>query len=148
MVLNPVNTNMEIVPKSLSWSSQLSELFDQAVSCPFCLRIIASGKICYFFVGIKICKDLNTNEIHIYNTHNGEVDYQELTPDQYNYFFSSSWMRACCYIALASNLIKIDRLNKRLLRLSKSADINAKIIKKLTLTKQQRELFCCSIRKY
>lgn len=72
---------------------KLAEVFDEATRDPNCLDFSEKTFKAFLVKGVKIVKDIATNEVKIYNTFLGGEYHQEINRKQYGFFKREGWRR-------------------------------------------------------
>ncbi len=95
-------------------SYNLQDVFNQANSDYNTAKI--NSKCCNSIVskGVKIQKELETNQITIYNTHLGGDFYKEIDTNQYHIFERKGWVYGKYFISLCNYRTKLDVIEKRI----------------------------------
>lgn len=78
----------------------LMDTFNQAGKDADSAPLTGIEYIGYIGSGVKITKDINTNEVHIYNTHLGGDYYREISKSDYLFFLENGWKLGVIHIAL------------------------------------------------
>jgi restriction endonuclease len=82
------------------------KVFEQARNSESSFSISDSSAECYIDNGVKICRDLRTNEVTIYNTMRGGDYYEQLTPRELNNFEELGW-------EVASVMLNLSEISKK-----------------------------------
>lgn len=95
-------------------SYTLQDIFNQAnldhnvakINSKCCVSVVSKG--------VKIEKDIETNEIVIYNTHLGGDFYKEIDSQQYVFFEEKGWVYGKYVVSLSNYRRKLDVIEERI----------------------------------
>lgn len=112
----------------------LLEIFDEATNDYATTSLNDTGYEACIYLGIKITKDIASNEIKIYDP-NSVNYYVELNPNLYELFYQKGWKAAVIDLTLKKYKEKLERI-----KLSVSKEMNGnQSPKRLRILKESRQ---------
>tara|TARA_Y100001937_G_C7082262_1_gene313590 strand:- start:672 stop:1070 length:399 start_codon:yes stop_codon:yes gene_type:complete len=103
----------------------LDKIFDEALQDHSCVNLDWDGYEARMIYGVKIVRDMKTQEIQIFNP-SGKDYNEELTSQEYEYF-KNGWRSGVYDLVLESYIRKLDILEKKIAEEVTTKKANASI---------------------
>ena len=91
----------------------LEDIFTQATSDSYSVKMNGVGYSSVILYGIKIIKDTTTKEIEILNTINNLYYYHKMTEDEVNIFLNNGWRNGVYELSLKKYILKLELIESR-----------------------------------
>ncbi len=113
----------------------LIEIFNEAMDDYATTQLNDTGYKAGIFLGVKITKDDNTNEVKIYDPEKSVNYYVEIEKNMYKLFYQRGWKEAVIEITLKKYKEKLERIKESISREMN----NNQSPKRLRVLKESRE---------